>query len=299
MIFNGEDVRSIADILAAAEQRLIDAGVGEPRRNCEILLEHVLNLDRNDLILSRAKNITQREMDIYEELLIRHENGEPVQQITGSAPFFGYDFIVGKGVFVPRFDSEALVERVLSVIDSELADSETINLLDLCCGCGTIGLTVAAERENVTVTLIDSSPIAIEYAKKNAVALTVQNRVTVVQMSALDLFPSACSKQFHIVTANPPYIPADQVNNLPKDVRDGDPLAALTDDGEGFSFYRRFMETVSPILQDGGYLFVECGDGGAENVRHILSEWFTAIRITKDLNGIDRVVEGGFEVGLS
>jgi len=271
---------------------LKSAGIGEPRRNAEILLEHVLNIDRNALILSIDQLLHQDHVEQYEKFLIRHENGEPVQYITGSAPFFGYSFIVGKGVFVPRFDSEALVERALNVIGSEFTVSENVKVLDLCCGCGTIGLAIAAERKNTIVTLTDNSPIAVDYTRKNAVTLGVSDRTDVLEMNALNPFPDEWTNRFHIATVNPPYIPAEQISTLPIDVREGDPLDALTDDGEGFSFYRRFMETVPPVLKSDGHLFVECADEGAETVSQIMSRRFMDLRITRDLNGINRVVEG-------
>ncbi len=282
----------VVTLLADGERSLMSGGIEEAQRKAELLLEHLLNLSRAELSLQRNNLLSLETIEQYYNLIQRHRSGEPVQYIIGSAPFFGYEFMVGEGVFVPRFDTEAMIERLLTVWDRETSNDESIELLDLCCGCGTIGLTIAAERANARVILIDSSPVAVDYSIRNAKTLGVSDRVTIIQRDVLQQFPDTWSQRFRYVTANPPYIPADEVDRLPLEVRSSEPHQALTDDGDGFIFYRRFCETVPAILQSTGRFFVEGAYLASSSIVEILSENYVDLTVTKDLNGIERVVDG-------
>ena len=283
---------SVGAALVEGEQRLRYSEVIRPRRHAELLLEAVLNVDRTDLYLRAGEPFGKAESDRFGSLLRRREVGEPVQYIVGWAPFFGRRFQVGRGVFIPRFETEVLIERFLKVYAEDEAVVRPVEILDLCCGCGVIGLTVAVEVEHVRVTLVDVSESALEFCRRNSRALGVDGRVNIVRMDALDEFPDEWQSRFHYVLANPPYVPRVEVEGLPRDVRDGEPHEALTDEDDGLTFYRRWAETVPPLLVSGGRFLAECGDGSAGSVRELLEGGFKELNTVEDLDGMERVVEG-------
>ncbi len=282
---------TIGEALVEGDDRLKLSGLPRPRRHAEILLESVLQIDRTELYLRAREGIASSEYHQYQKLLEYRESGEPVQYVAGWAPFYGRRFLVGDGVFIPRFDTEMLVERVLRRIELDRPNEKSVEILDLCCGCGVIGLSIAAENPNTRITLADISEASLEYSARNALALMVNDRVDIVKWDALSDPPDEWIGRFRYVVANPPYIQARDIVNLHPDVQH-EPYTALTDGGDGLSFYRRWVDTVPVMLQPGGGIFVEIGDKMAKDVVRILGESFHEIDVLKDLNGLDRVVEG-------
>jgi len=283
---------SIGAALKEGEQRLCYADVIRPRRHTELLLEKALNKDRTGLYLNAGESIPATVYEEFIKFIQRREAGEPVQYIVGWAPFYGRKFTVGKGVFIPRFETETLIERLLDDYIVSMQHEETLEILDLCSGCGIIGLTAAAEITEANITLVDSSKTALQYSRLNAEALKVENQVEFIETDALMTFPASWKKRYHYVFANPPYIPENEIHTLPPDVRYGEPTQALTDGGDGLSFYERWMLTIPPVLRENGKLFVECGDGKTSAVADVLSIAFDELTISKDLSGMERVVDG-------
>jgi release factor glutamine methyltransferase len=283
---------SIGAALMEGEQRLRYADVIRPRRHTELLLEKALGRDRIELYLSAGESLPAPVYKKFIEFIKRREAGEPVQYIVSWAPFFGRKFTVGKGVFIPRFETETIIERLLSDYHRNEHQEDTIEILDLCSGCGIIGLTAAAEITNASVTLVDSSKTALQYMKLNAEALKVEDQVQLIQADALKTFPASWNRRYQYVLANPPYIPENEIHKLPLDVRNGEPRQALTDGSDGMSFYSKWIQTIPPVLREGGKLFIECGDGKASAVVDILSAAFKELIISRDLSDMDRIVEG-------
>ncbi len=254
-----------------------------------MLLEAALGVDRTALYLMAQEQIPPNALEAYDLLLARRLTGEPVQHIVGWAPFFGRKFIVGKGVFIPRFDSEIIVEKALERVGGR--SGEALEILDLCCGCGAIGLTLAAELPQSRVTLADNDLEALRYTTANICALGLNERAAPVNWDALTSPPAEWFARFDLVVANPPYIPLHEVDGLHPDVRDGEPHAALTDGGDGLTFYRKWAETVPLILKPGGVFLTEIGDGLAESVLAILADNFVSLKAWNDLSGCPRMIE--------
>ena len=281
---------SVGAALYEGELRLGYADIIRPRRHAELLLETVLGVDRTELYLRSGEQIEAVQLEKFRSLLLRREKGEPVQYIVGWAPFFGRKFGVGQGVFIPRFETETLIECFISRLTRDLTTEYPVEILDVCCGCGVIGLTIAAEIPHVRVTLTDESKTALEYSRCNAKTMGIEDRVRIIEWDALEEPPAEWRGKFRFIIANPPYIPADQVGGLPKDVRDGEPHDALTDNGDGLAFYRRWTESLPGILLPGGALLLEIDQSSAEKVSEIMSHSFTDLAIHKDLDGNDRVL---------
>lgn len=293
---------TISSALLDGESRLADAGfVLRPRRHAELLLEAALGVDRTTLYL-RARDIIPPDAgESYEALLARRLGGEPVQHVVGWAPFYGRQFAVGRGVFIPRFDSELLVpiaiEHAAAIHPARLArggNGAPVEMLDLCCGCGAIGLSAAAELPFVRITLADNDRIALRFSAANTQALGLASHASVVCWDALGEPPDEWRGRFDIIAANPPYIPEAEIARLHPDVRDGEPPAALTDGGDGLIFYRRWSETAPMMLKRGGLFIAEVGDGAAGKVQSLLKGSFESVTVRNDLSGNPRAVVGRF-----
>lgn len=270
-----------------------------PLLDAEMLLQSVLGIDRTALYLNCQKMLSPEEAGRYRYLIERRLSGEPVQYLTGWASFYGYKFSVGPGVFVPRFDSEVIVESALKVlaIDGQLFPQENrapfpSEVIDLCCGCGAIGLSVAAELSQAHVTLIDNEQIPLEFALKNTVQLNLMDRVEIVCRDVLLEFPLEWQGKFDLITANPPYIPVGDIPGLNIEVRENEPYTALTDSSDGLSFYRKWSKNLPAILKPGGRAIIEIGDGAQEQVLGLLSAGFDGLEVLTDVSGTTRAIMG-------
>ena len=283
---------SVGAALYEGELRLGYADIIRPRRHAELLLETVLGMDRTELYIHSGEPIDALQLERFRSLLLRREAGEPVQYIVGWAPFFGRKFFVGQGVFIPRFETEKLIECFLSLFTRDLPTDQPVEILDVCCGCGVIGLTVAAEIPHIKVTLTDESETALMFCRRNAENMGVGDRIEIIEWDALEYPPAEWRGKFGFILANPPYIPADEIGGLPKDVRNGEPREALTDKGDGLGFYRRWTKSLPGILMPGGRIFLEIDQNAAEKVSEIMSHSFTDLAVYTDLDGNDRVLTG-------
>jgi len=283
---------SIGDALLEGEQRLRYAETLRPRRHAELLLQYVMSLDRTQLYINARTMLTNSQKEQFLILVKQREAGIPVQYLVKWAPFYGREFKIEEEVFIPRFETEILIDRLISDYTHNYKRSEPVQIIDLCCGSGIIGITTALELPAAEVTMAELSQSAIECSQQNAAKFDVHNRTEIVELNALDEFPVEWTDRFDYVLGNPPYIAAADLPGLPPDVRNGEPTIALTDNGDGLSFYRKWAVTVPCILKPKGKLAVECGINEADEIAEIFSTSFSDIVITKDFDGIKRTVEG-------
>ena len=235
----------------------------------------VTNLKRNelknDIILSAGMYIRANKM-LQERL-----SGKPLQYILGNVEFFGRKINVDKGVLIPRFETELLVDKCLPLINS------ASTVLDLCCGSGAIGITVGLEKE-CKVVASDISKKALRVAKNNARRLEAN-----VKFVKSDLFQSINSK-FDGIICNPPYIKSAEIDELQIEVKGFEPIIALDGGEEGLDFYKKIIPSLKKHLKTNGFAAFEVGVGQAESVAKIAKEFFDSIEIVKDYNSIDRIV---------
>ncbi len=282
-------VESISTALKFGEEQLSSLEFDHaPRLHAELMLQAALGIDRASLYLNPGRMLTEPSEIAYSAFLARRHKGEPLQHILGWAAFYGNKFKVGDGAFIPRFDSEAMVERAIAILESR---TSSLEVLDLCCGSGAIGLSIAAELHDVRLTLLDSEPTPLKYAALNAEALNLSSRTSIVRASALGPFPESWHNRFDLIVANPPYIPISEISTLPVDVREGDPLSALTDGGDGLSFYRAWSLILPGVMKTNGIFLTEIGDGAVNQVTEILSPWFIVTDVINDCSGNQRSVE--------
>ena len=276
---------TISEWLKHARDRLAETGCPDPDIDARWIAEDGLGMTRQALVFEGDRAIPQSRLYQLEAMLDRRAAGEPVQYILGAADFMGLRFHVDESVLIPRQDTETLVEAAL--IDLRQRPGSPA-LLDLCCGSGCVGLSLASLAPHARVTLADISPQALEVARANEKALGVK-----AELKQGDLFAGLGRERFDVIAANPPYIPTGDLQALQREVR-FEPTLALDGGADGLDFYRRIAGEAAGHMNPGGALFAEVGIGQAQSVLSLFKAHLPCVEAgtIKDLNGIERVVFG-------
>lgn len=221
-------------------------------------------------------------MKRFADMLWRVKSKEPLQYVIGKWDFYDSEFYVGRGVLIPRPETEELTQRV---IDAARALGDCM-IYDLCAGSGCIGISIARACPRATIYLVEKSADAIPYLLKNAQG--VEN-TKVICADIADRKASAKLPPADITVSNPPYIKSGDVASLQSEVL-FEPREALDGGKDGLDFYRIINDNYYDRLKDGGALFLEIGDEQAQQVKDILSGNFRNISVYKDMYGNDRIV---------
>jgi len=263
-------------------------GISSPRINAELLLASVLGCKRLDLYLSFDRPLTQDELKNYRNVIKRRSNFEPLQYITGSVEFYGLDFLVTPDVLIPRPETEFLVEAVIN-------NSKTINnpvILDVGCGSGIIGITLAIYLPGSITFCTDICNDALSIASANAGRHKISSQITFLQHDIISEDIKFASG-LDVVVSNPPYVSKNDYDTLQKEIKDFEPRYAVTDESDGYRFFNVIVNKVFGIMNKGGSIFFEVGYGQAENVKNILLDGgFGSINMLKDYQNIYRVIYG-------
>lgn len=270
-----------ARLIARAAAYLERHGVESPRATAEILLMHVLGTDRAGLY-ARAEGLDARQAREFGRALCQRCAGTPLQHLTGEQAFHRLRLEVRPGVFVPRPETEILVEVALR----ELRGVEAPVVVDVGTGTGAIALALKRERPDATVLATDVAPEAVELARLNAGRLGLE--VDVLLGDLLAPVPEDLRGWVDLVVSNPPYVPEEEYEDLPPEVK-AEPREALVG---GPEVYERLTAEAVRWLRDGGVLAVEIHAEAAEAVSAILGRSFADVRVHRDLAGRDRVVTG-------
>ena len=274
---------TISEWLKHARERLAQTECPDPDIDARWIAEDGLGVSRQALVFEGDRAIPRDRLYQLESMLDRRAAGEPVQYILGAADFMGLRFRVDGSVLIPRQDTETLVEAALIELRQRPGNPA---LLDLCCGSGCVGLSLASLAPHARVTLADISPQALEVARANEKALGVK-----AELKQGDLFAPLGRERFDVIAANPPYIPTGDLQSLQREVR-FEPTLALDGGADGLDFYRRIAREAPDHLNPGGALFVELGIGQAPSVLALFKASLPCAQAgtVKDLNGIERVV---------
>lgn len=277
---------NVREALDIARKRLIEAGVGNPALDAEILLAHTLSVDRLRLLVNDGEKLSDEDMKCFVRLLDLRCGHMPVAYITGHREFFGLDISVGPGVLIPRPETEFAVEESLRAIEGV----QNPCLADLCCGSGAIAVAMAVNHPDAIVYASDISEIAGKYTKENAQKHHVENRIFFIKGDLWHPFEEKNIGQFDLIVSNPPYIPEDEMGNLPEDVKK-EPEIALNGGIDGLDYYKRIISKAPQFLKSGGHIVLEIGWNQAAAVQNLLkASGFKEIHVIKDYAGYDRVV---------
>lgn len=256
--------------------------IESPRETAEALLMHFLGTDRAGLY-SRSEGLDARTARRFGRALCRRCTGEPLQHLTGRQQFMGLSLRVEPGVFIPRPETELLVE---SALDALTGAADPI-VVDVGTGTGAIAIAVKQARPDGTVLATDVSADAVRLARTNAAESGLQ--VDVREGDLLSPVPKELRGMVHAVLSNPPYIESRDYDGLPPEVR-ADPYRALVG---GTEIHRRLAASAASWLRPGGWLVMEIGEDQGAEVRDVLSEsGFDLVDVLADLAGRDRIVRG-------
>ena len=272
---------TVQDALRQANAVLAEAGLSGAPRDARRLMAAALGIGADRVTLHMQDGLDDIEEATFFASVYARAEGAPVSHLVGGRDFFGRWFVVSADVLDPRPETEILVQEALS---APFAD-----VLDLGTGSGAILLTLLAERSEATGLGSDVSQAAVRVAERNAAALGVANRA---HFEVSDWY-AAIGGGFDLIVSNPPYIAADEMDALQREVRLYEPRIALTDEADGLSAYRKIVAGAPAHLRPGGRLMVEIGPTQAQAVTAMMTAaGFEGISVIPDLDGRDRVVVG-------
>ena len=274
----------IIDLITWAETYFKDKGFENPRNEIEWLIRSVLSISRIDVYLNFDRLLSLKELKKLKSFVNRRLKKEPLQYITESCEFYGREYFVNNNVLIPRPETETLIDLALE----NLKGLSSPKILDIGTGSGCLAITLAAEISNSRVTGIDVSNEAINVANINK----SKNKLKNISFKKIDILRQTINDQFDLIISNPPYITKDELVTVIKDVKEYEPLIALTDGADGLTFYRRFFSIAKQSLKRYGSMLLEVGiDTHPKKVQDIfIKQGFINTRLFKDLNGDDRVI---------
>jgi release factor glutamine methyltransferase len=271
---------TVGEALRHGAERLEAAGSETPRLDAELLLGRAAGLTRAEIYADVARPLDPAEAGTLETFLARRERCEPVAYILGEWGFRRLTLRTDARALIPRPETEIVVDRCLALLKGR--DAPTV--LDVGTGSGAIALAIADEHPGARVTATDTSTDALALARENAERTGLA--ITLERSDVLAAFPAG---PWALVVSNPPYVDPDDLLDLMPDVRDWEPHVALI--GRGAT--EAVIDGAAKTLVPGGALVLEVGDGQAERVAARLARArYANVRITADLAGRDRVVEG-------
>jgi len=282
-------MHTVASARAWAVEELKRSHTESPALTADILLGFVLGWDRVR-ILSHPEQIIREEVWAdFQNTVKRRAGGEPLQYLTQEREFYGLLLRVTPDVLIPRPETELMVEKAVELIGNSL--NSRARFLDVGTGSGCIAISLAHEVPSAIGCAVDLSPAALLVARENAVRHRVAERILLIQSDLLECFPP--KQFFDVILCNPPYIPLEEYDSLPSEVRDHEPHNALFAGTTGFEVYDRLIPQAGMRLAAGGYILLEVGAGQAARVGQLIEEAGLHLELTiNDLQGIPRCLVG-------
>ena len=275
---------SIAESLKHGQAILADSGVAESTRESVSLLAKALEKDKTFLYAYPEHQLSEEDERKFDSFLRRRASREPFQYITGVQEFYGLEFDVTPDVLIPRPETEMVVEEAVKI----LGPVEAASFCEVGIGSGCIAISILHEIKSAKAIGLDISAPALDVARCNAEKLNVSGRLDLLES---DVFASLDGQIFDAIFSNPPYVPVRDLNGLQAEVRDFEPLVALSDGADGLSIVRRIVNEAPDFLSAGGSLLLEIGFDQSERVAAMFDDqmWDTP-ELLPDLQGIPRLV---------
>jgi len=283
-------INTVRELIQKTSEYLEQKGIESARLNAERLLSDVLGLSRIELYLQHDRPVIGDELTKYRDYVRRRAAGEPLQTLIGTTEFYSRNFRVDHGVFIPRPETERLVEVVVELLTP--SDQRLISPLavEIGCGSGVIAVSLAAEVPQLEVYATDISPAAVAVSEHNARLHGVAARTHFLTGDRFLPLPKGLQGRIDLLVSNPPYIKQSDLANLPSEVQH-DPRAALDGGADGLTFYSSLAAKMALWLRPGGLIALEIGADQEEEVTEILrvsGGW--DVNLTKDYNNLPRVV---------
>ncbi|MEE9523355.1 MAG: peptide chain release factor N(5)-glutamine methyltransferase [Thermodesulfovibrionales bacterium] len=273
------------DKLKRITSDLKKSGIDNPQKEAELIIVHAEKIER-EVLFRDDPELSIEGSGRIDEYLDRRLQGEPLQYILGYVDFYGLKIRVGRGVLIPRPETELLVDNVIKsgAWDFRSGHKDNINVLDLCTGSGCMALAIANNIPDAEVYATDISGTALEYARENARLHGIDN----VTFLLGDLFDPVRGKKFHVIVSNPPYIKSADIPDLQGEIRDWEPVEALDAGEDGLEYYRRIISDLGKYLVRNGQCFLEIGFDQRYEIESLVKQRDFNISFRKDLAGYDR-----------
>lgn len=284
---------TVGFLFDGAAARLAQAGLPEPRRDAAELVARVLGVSHLAVLVSRRDTAPPAAAARLRRFVARRARRVPLDYVLGDSEFMGLTFAARPGVFVPRPETELLVEDALSVLRAGRR-TRTPFVAEAGTGSGCIAISLAVFAPRITVWATEISRPALRLARANAARHGVGGRVRFFHGDLLAplLKRRATKTQFDLVAANPPYVPAGDVAALPPEVRQ-EPRRALDGGVDGLDAVRRLADQAAELLRPGGVILLEIGSGQGAAARAVLEHrGYREVTVRRDLAGHDRIVRG-------
>ncbi len=252
-----------------------------PELEADYIIMEAADMTREEYIISKRAPLDGRIIEKARAMAARRAAGEPLAYILGYAEFMGLRFKVDPSTLIPRQDTETLVERA-----AELIGSADARVLDIGCGSGCVGISIAHFCRGAEVTLLDVSADALRTAEENA-----EKNGVCAKFARCDILSEMPEGEYDMIVSNPPYIETDAISGLQTEIKDYEPKIALDGGKDGLMFYRRIAQIGDKLLRSGGMLVLEIGCRQADSVAEIMSD-YKEIRCKNDLCGNNRVLSG-------
>jgi release factor glutamine methyltransferase len=273
----------LRDVIRNAVELFEQNDIGSPRLNAETLLMFVLGCNRAYLYAHPERELTEDELQRYNEAIAERARGVPAQYITGHQEFWGLDFIVSPAVLIPRPETEHLVETAIEVA----RDYERPVIVDVGTGSGCVALALANDLPQAEIHATDLSPDALEIARANAARLRLER----VRFHVTDLLTGFAPEFADIVVSNPPYVGECEADKVQAQVRKFEPHMAVFGGPEGSELIRKLIAQAGQVLKPGGWLLMEIGYTQSPLLEELLNSW-NEVHFVPDLQGIPRVAVG-------
>jgi len=273
------------EALGQAAHRLKSEGVDSPRLDAELLLAHVLDVNRASVMTWPERRLTPKQLTRFRDLVARRASREPLAYIVGFREFFDLDFVVDPRVLIPRPETELLVEQALHIARQLPVPPK---IADVGSGSGAIAVTLAVHLPRAFIYALDDALEPLAVTEKNARRHGVSNQVHCLQGDLLASLP----EPVELVTANLPYVTTEEWEDLPPEIHVYEPRNALDGGPDGLALIRRLLATASAHLKPGGSILLEIGAGQGEAVMTLAQEHIPGadVRLVQDYAGLDRLV---------
>ena len=274
---------NIFEAIKKGDAILRESGIKSYKIDSEILMSRVIKKNRADIILNSKTELSQKDYNLYENLIIQRSKQKPIAYLTGKKEFWKYEFSVTKDVLIPRPDTEIIVEKTLKLTKNK----NKLKMLEIGIGSGCILLSILKERKNFYGTGIDISKKTIEICKINCKNLGLSNRVKLLKTD-IDNFRYG---KYDLIISNPPYIKKFDLKYLEKEVSFYEPKPALDGGLDGLSELKKVILNSSKLIRRNGKLVLEIAFDQAESVKSILKQnEFYINEIIKDLSKKNRCI---------
>lgn len=286
---------NLSSLLASVKASLENAAVPSPRVDAEIIVSHALGIPRARIYVDADRPVTASEESSVLELARERAKRVPLQYVTGECGFMSLTFKVARGVFIPRPETETLVESLIRQVGA--MPKSPRRMLDIGTGCGVIAISLAKYLDPALVVGTDISYLAVDIAKENAILNGVQDVTRFVVSDGLRPIRresgTGDAGLFDVIACNPPYVASAEIDGLEPEVRGHEPRMALDGGANGFRFIEGILPLAASILADGGLIGFEIGQTQSGFVTNLFRQaGLQDVEVSKDLSGRDRVVTG-------